>query len=210
MTTVILHGCFKKLFGEKIKIHLGNIEFKNIIYAIDCVKNGFRKQFSDFCKEGKGYVFLKKNKDLHIVPLIGGSGLEVLFVASILFSLAAGTAFVSGMGLAMMILMAISFILSGLYNYLTIKKEIKNALSQLKPKYVSKGGGFSSTNIKSKGSRLFETESNDIVQGIDVPIGYGRFKIGSKIIHLSSKDFLSSSTFDQVVFENAKNNIIII
>ena len=97
MTTVKIYGLLSKEFGTTIKIHLGKIN--DVLIAIDAVKNGFRKKVNELSKSNFNYSLEidKKNKTIHILPIIGGSGKAWKWIVTVVLFVAAVVAAFFGM-----------------------------------------------------------------------------------------------------------------
>lgn len=179
MTSVILHGRLGKEFGEHHKFLVRKPI--DAIRALIANKKGFYKAFKTWGKQGRLYQIIcddkiieddnelnnaRKIKEIHICPIIAGAGGDggigqiivgtLLIVTGIFLG---GNAFLINAGIAMIVggVMAMLF-------------------PPPTPTFES--------NVQSK-SFLFSSTENSTVQGIPVPIGYGRMRIGSKVISTS-------------------------
>lgn len=194
MTNVYLHGKLGKVFGEKHKFMVSKPI--DAIKALMANKKNFKKAFKTWGKEGKFYEIIcderiienenellnpRKIKDIHICPVVlgaGGSGNKDLAFLQIVVGvlliatgvgLAGGFANLSqaGFGAQLAFNLGVGFVVGG-------------AMSLLFPPPVP---SFQSS-VQSK-SYLFSSLENSTVQGEPIPVGYGRLRIGSKIIETS-------------------------
>jgi len=104
MTTIIFEGYLGKIFGKKIKIHLGNLN--KIIDSIDCIKNGFRKKLIELSNKGCHYSIVRKNSDLYFVPLVSGGGKWFIVIIAVIL-------IVVGVGALLMAGLSMSFLATG-------------------------------------------------------------------------------------------------
>ena len=99
MTTIIFEGYLGKIFGKKIKLHLGNLN--KIIDSIDSIKNGFRKKLIELSNKGCHYSIIKKESDLYFVPLVSGSGKWiVVIIAVVLVVVGVGALLLAGLSMS--------------------------------------------------------------------------------------------------------------
>lgn len=176
MKHIILHGLLAKKFGKKINIFLNKIE--NIFSAIDCIKIGFKKEIQDLHNEGYYYSLIEKDKnEIHLIPSIAGSGplLIVVFFAAV--------AVASYLGATTLV---VSLILAGL-QYL-IASNMKSPEMTFKQQYQAVGG-YATTTQSRGDSYVFQNETNLALQGVVLPIGYGRIKANSLIINFSVRNY---------------------
>lgn len=176
MKTVYLHGNLGKCFGEKWELAVCSIG--EVMQAIEANNEGFLQYIIDRDKSGEEYVILKKDpgkikneqeienclieessqnlseldKEIHILPLVSGAGLVTAIVGAI--SAIATKAFV--------VKLAISLI-AGIAMQAIMKP----------PKPPERKTPTSTKSFLLSGSRTRQA------QGIAVPLGYGRLKIGA-------------------------------
>lgn len=197
MTKVYLHGLIGEEFGKEWNISI--CKPKDVIHAIDSQEEGFRKRLLELSEKGMQYAIvvddqlvdevsvfkLGKIKEIHIVPVIFGSGPAIFFAVGLLSlgsAAAVGTGTFIGSLLLSVGLSAISFGISSLLS----KPPSQNAISN------------SATVSATTKSFLFTNKENIAAQGTPVPLGYGRLQIGSAIIQESIKSYPNSlSTFDE-------------
>lgn len=183
MTSVILHGRLGKKFGKHHKFLI-----KKPIDAIKALmanKKGFYKAFKTWGREGKIYQvicdgktindeneMLLNNKvdEIHICPIIAGAAEKAGIFQTIVGALLIVAGAIVGPGNpvgAALINAGIAMVVGGVMAML---------FPPPTPTFES--------NVQSK-SFLFSSTENSAVQGVPVPIGYGRLRIGSKVISTS-------------------------
>jgi predicted phage tail protein len=190
MTTVTLHGILAKEFQETFNLNISSP--KEVFDAISCTYANFRHRIVDLSRDGIHFTMLingkriEKEEELHLqhdqpidlVPVICGAGKAGTIVAVIalgvitggaglalgLGSVAGSALFSFGVGLAMM--------------------GVQMALAP-KPKMERPSADVSA----SKQSFNFSSKANVAEQGIPVPVGYGRLRVGSAVIQSSIKSF---------------------
>lgn len=222
MTTIVLNGILGKVFPKKIKLNLGRIN--DFVNAIDSIYKGFRFKMKELAENGYNYAYKydKEKKELTIIPLISGAGKNAIIIIAIVlivvavllapFTLgafasllgssgSAGAAIVAAGGaisfaqaagiflVSAMFMTGISLLVQGL-----MMKPLKAPPAELK----AVGGGTMSASGSSK-SYVFSGDRNVATQGTSVPIGYGKMKVGSRLIHLSIKSFSTFLTFEDAV-----------
>lgn len=212
MTHIYIKGILAKKFGNYFSGFINNAY--SAMKLIDANKNGFFKSLIDLNKKNMFYViicdgkvvsdqndFLEKRKinKIYIIPMIVGSGgFAVLALGLTAGSLSAIV--VAGVVNAL-ISTAINLGISFLMN--AINRQSSPNIGQQK---IAVGG--STASIEGKGrSYIFSNKQNLVSQGSSIPIGYGKMKISSNLIHASVKNYstsqiaedefklLSSSTF---------------
>ena len=206
MKKVYLHGAIGKRFGRKWDIAAHSVP--EILTAIECNSDGFFKYIFDKNREGVDYIFLNKNplhikneeslkesllskdylninysnKEIHIIPLAQGGGLITAIANSLFFFLPAKAATFMA---TMTVMLAVSFTLNAIF----------------KPPEPPKPGKQISTK-----SFLLSGGRNRQAQGIPIPIGYGRLKIGSANIDTKELTLpLTSNTESDLALESFTN-----
>ena len=181
MIKVTLHGRLGKIFG-------GSHEF-NIASGADAYKAlraNFKKFESivlEFSKKGQHYMIvvddeeikdfdqfskLKVVKEVHFVPVILG-------------------AFIFGL-LTLLVVKAFAIVSSTTFLTSLIGSLLVVGITSLLFKPPSAGAATSNTNAGAN-SYFFGGRTNTAQQGTVVPVGYGRLKIGSLIVHTSLSAF---------------------
>lgn len=185
MTTVYLHGLLGKEFGRKFRFSLGRP--KDSIWAIDANKKGFVNRLIELAKKGANYsvvvdgrisqnILLETSaKELHIIPSISGSAGVAVAVGVVAAIVGYAGTFGSVVS-AILIAVGTAAVSYGISNLM--QKDQKTDV-----------GSASATSTAFSRSFLFSNGENITEQGIPVPIGYGRLRIGSAVIQSTIKSF---------------------
>ena len=196
MTQVTLHGIlakeFKKTFSLAIK------RPKEVFDAISCTHNNFRHRIVELANQGVHFTLLvdgKKmttieelsivsdNQQIDIVPLVCGAGKAGAIIAVIALGvLTGGAGFAMGAGMlaggatlgSALVNIGVGLVMMG----------IQMALAP-KPKMDRPSADVNSA----KQSFLFSSKANVAEQGIPVPVGYGRLRVGSAVIQSTIKSY---------------------
>ena len=187
MTTIRLHGILGKEYSDVFSLKIGNPS--SVLSAIDCNRKGFLKRVVELQKQGfiydvivnktriaDGYQMdtMRNPETIDLVPVIVGSGP----IGAFLFG---GTSILGSL--------AGSLALAG----------ISYALS---PKPDRQDQRVSATAEASRSSFVFGNVINTASQVTPVPIGYGRLKIGSKVIQATVKSFPQNQQTQNVLTAN--------
>lgn len=197
MTVIKFHGFLKKIYGEELKINLGNLN--NVILAIDSIKKNFRKILNDLFSKGKNYSIEidYKNKIINFVPAIMGSGkVWNYIIGAVLIVVGVVLLFIPGMQY-----FGISLIVSGI-NMIVMTALMKTP--KLPQSRVAVGGNAS--RAMRDGDPQF-SNLNSATQGSPIPIGYGKLKVGSQTVNYSQKSFPQYVSFRDAVFIDFKQVI---
>lgn len=210
MKTVYLHGDLGKRYTRKLEVDAKTIP--EIMWALECNLDGFFEHMYKLRSEGTEYIMLSNykpekpeetraedlitsqsyeinytSKEIHLVcgiqggvvitPLVGaiGAGLSGLAagLGSALGSL--GSALAGGFGAGAT---ASGFTATGFFQAIAVSVAISFVMQALfKPPEPPKPGEQISTK-----SYLLSGAQNKTAQGIPVPLGYGRLKIGATVI----------------------------
>jgi predicted phage tail protein len=186
VTTVKLYGILSKEFGHTIKIHLGKVN--DVLNAIDAIKSGFRKKVAELNNNKYNYCLEidKKNKTIHILPAIGGSGKAWKWIVTAVLVVLAVAAFYFGMWSLGASLLMNAFSM-GMMAAMKPQKEQQ-------PAKMAMGGAYSQLSTETQ-SYIFSNQQNVSTQGAIVDLGYGRFKANSKVIAISVKSFPTNIKF---------------
>jgi hypothetical protein len=204
MTNIILHGILAKEFGTsfRMKIH----KAANVIKAIDVNRRTFNKRIFELSREGLNYTMIvdgkkiteleelniqKEPQEIHLVPLIFGSGGFV--AAAAIFG---GTALgIAGGGLT------VAFVAASVINAVILTATSVGLQMLLAPK-PDAGPAISATTKALSESFAFSNKGNVAAQGSAVPVGYGRLKVGSKLIQMSVKSFPQNQNATSIMRQN--------
>lgn len=210
MTQVTLHGIlgqeFQKCFSLAIK------RPKEVFDAISCAYPQFRNRLAELARQGIHFtvlidgkriekaedLYISTSQDLDIVPIICGAGSNGGIIAVIAIGLLTG-----GAGLVMSVgwltSIGASIALMGLQMALAPKPKMERPSSDV-------SGAKQSFNFSSK--------ANVAEQGIPVPVGYGRLRVGSVVVQSSIKSYPQAFQEEDIFqsnenFSQAKTNAAI-
>ena len=187
MTTIRLHGILGQEYKNVFSMKIGNPS--SVLSAIDCNRSGFIKRVIELQKQGFAYDIIvnktratkpenidsiKNPETIDLVPVIVGSG-----PFGSIFS------FMFGGSLMGSIVGSLAF--SAISYALSPKPEVQ---------------GVEATAQASTSSFVFGSPLNTASQGVPVPIGYGRLKVGSKVIQASIKSFPQNQQTQNVLTAN--------
>jgi predicted phage tail protein len=223
MTIIRLHGILAKKFGSVIKLHIGNLN--QIISALDSIKTGFRKEINRISQEG-GHYCIERDSDsvVHILPFLcgfKGGFLTILLIVAIVVIVVVITVVTLGTGglaastlltgataggsftaLSVATFLAFQIALGVLISVLTYK-EPKEATLKVE---ASVGGASGGTEAVGK-SYTFSNLNNAEAQGVSIPLGYGKMRIGSRVINVSIKDYPTNYKFEDETSINQSQSV---
>jgi len=188
MTQVILHGILAKEFRKSFNLAIKRP--KEVFDAISCSHGNFRNRVVELANQGIHFTLLvdgkkitelqelniqKESQEIHLVPLIIGSGGAIIVAAIIGGGATAGT-LVGGAAFAATLInsLIIGVAMMGIQMMLAPKPEMQRP---------------ESTVNSAKRSFLFSSKANVAEQGIPVPVGYGRLRVGSAVIQATIKSY---------------------
>ena len=186
MTQVTLHGILAKEFKKNFSLAIKRP--KEVFDAISCSHSNFRNRVTELANQGIHFALLvdgkkitelqelniqKESQEIHLVPLIIGAG--GVFVAGLIF----GAEAVAAGGLAAFAASAINAVIIGV-----VSMGVQMALAP-KPKMDRPESVVNSA----KQSFLFSSKANTAEQGIPVPVGYGRLRVGSAVVQSTIKSY---------------------
>jgi len=152
--SIKLHGIIARRFEEKLDIP-SEIDESFLFEILNMKFNGFKLFIQRQAQEGVFYKTIKVDEDYHIVPVICGNiGAMAGMIGSQLLSSFVGN-FVT------------SAILGGI-------------MGMISPVEAEEGMGAESTVVLQ--STRFSGLENKASQGSKIPVGYGRLRIGSKLV----------------------------
>lgn len=186
MTKVVLHGIlgkeFKKTFNFLIK------RPKDVFEAISCSHSNFRHRVTELAKQGIHFTLLMDGKKMNsneefsqdinaeridIVPLILGAGDSLNeIVGAVLIVIGTVISFMGNPQIGIPIAMA----------------GLQIMLMPDPPKLPRPQADVSAA----KQSFIFSSKANTTEQGIPVPVGYGRLRVGSAVIQSTVKSYPQS------------------
>lgn len=194
MIKINLHGILGFEFGKEFDVYAKNAFFA--LKALTCIKSNFLNRLRQLNKEGfsysiivdgewvyddKNFNSLKEIKNLDIVPNICGAELITLLLGGLFAGLgaAAGGATLAGA-------LAIGVLSIGLAILTNVLNKPKSEQQNVNAQFV---GGQAMSSFSRNRSYAFSNVDNVASQNIPIPIGYGRMRIGSKIIQTSIKSY---------------------
>lgn len=189
MTDIILHGILAKEFGEKFKMKINKA--KNVVKAIDVNRRNFHQRIIELSKEGLNYTLIvdgqkiseiqelninKEPKEIHLVPMIIGSG-PVAVGTAIITAIAGAAAATAAGATAAFIVGSIAL------------AAVSIGLSMLLAPKPDAGPPISASTKAMSDSFAFSNKVNVASQGSPVPVGYGRLIVGGQVIQFAAKSF---------------------
>jgi predicted phage tail protein len=201
MTDIIVHGILAKEFRANFKFKINSP--KEIFDAISCIYPKFRNRLAELTNQGIHYSILingnkirsevdlmsfKECQTIDLIPTICGAGSSGGIIATLALGLATG-----GLGLAAGGFFGTFASLSSLAAYSTTLTSIGVGLigmsvqAMLAPKPDMQRP--SADVGAAKQSFNFSSKANTTEQGIPVPVGYGRLRVGSSVIQSSIKSY---------------------
>ena len=205
MTNIILHGILAKEFGENFKMQI--YKAANVIKAIDVNRRNFNKRIFELSREGLNYTMIvdgkkiteleelniqKEPQEIHLVPLIIGAG-GFSLVAAIIGGGATAASVAAAGGIAAFAATAINMV---------VITAISIGLQMLLAPKPDAGPPMSASTKALKESFNFSNKANVAAQGVPVPVGYGRLKVGSQLIQMSIKSYSQSSESTVAMTQN--------
>jgi len=186
MTQVILHGILAKEFRKNFSLAIKRP--KEVFDAISCAHSNFRNRIAELANQGIHFALLvdgkkitelqelniqKESQEIHLVPLIIGAGGAA--IAGVIF----GAGSVAAGGLAAFTATAINAVIIGVAT-MGIQMMLAPKPEMQRPESVVNSA---------KQSFLFSSKANVAEQGIPVPVGYGRLRVGSAVIQSTIKSY---------------------
>jgi predicted phage tail protein len=198
MTQVTLHGILAKEFRKTFSLSIKRP--KEVFDAISCVHNNFRNRLVELANQGIHFALLvdgkkmtnieelsvvSNNQQIDIVPLVCGAGKAGAIIAVIVLGvLTAGAGFALGATAAAGSFTAGAATALQGFGIGLVMMGIQMALAP-KPKMDRPSADVNSA----KQSFTFSSKANVAEQGIPVPVGYGRLRVGSAVIQSTIKSY---------------------
>ena len=178
MTKIYLHGILAQEYGKVFKYHIAKP--KDALKAIDANREGFIPRILQLQQKGFLYdIIVDKQKVVSAHQLEIGGVERIDIVPAIVGSGFIGT--------------AVSWLFSGkvLANIVVAVglAAVQYALTPKPDLGIPEQQRLSAEAAAQKSSYIFSTEINTAEQGTNVPLGYGRLKVGSAVIQSSMKSF---------------------
>jgi predicted phage tail protein len=183
MTQVILHGILAKEFRKNFSLAIKRP--KEVFDAISCAHSNFRNRIAELANQGVYFTLLvngKKmtsmeelsivsdNQKIDIVPVICGHG--GAFIPAIIGAVVKAAIYVAGNPFLSSLVVGVA--LMGIQMMLAPKPKMDRPESVVN---------------SAKQSFLFSSKANIAEQGIPVPVGYGRLRVGSAVIQSTIKSY---------------------
>jgi predicted phage tail protein len=209
MTIINLHGILAREFGKEFTMYIEKP--KQAIDAIDANKPFFKKRILELSQQGIHYSILVDGENIahpeqleikkaitvvDLTPVICGQGFTALIttIAGALTT-AGGTAAVIGTALATAgTATALGSFIGGALNMIAVTL-IQQALapSQKPQRTEARISG-------AKESFLISSKGNLTEQGVPVPVGYGRLRIGTSIVQSTVKSYPQRQRISNALF----------
>jgi predicted phage tail protein len=199
MTNIYLMGILREKFGSIFKGYVKNA--LSALKLIDCNKRGFLDEIFNLNKLGFNYsiicdgeIIKNKNelienkciKSIYIIPNLEGSG---DFIAISLGLAAQGSLTFMGHVVSFLVNTAISLAIS----FLTSSLNNQGSMPQ-RSSAIAIGGATATIEAQGK-SYVFSNKENIASQGSAIPVGYGKMKINSQVIHANIKTYSTNYSF---------------
>jgi len=215
MTVVNLHGILAHEFGDSFLMEIEKP--KQVIDAITCNKALFKKRILELSQQGIHYSILidgenivseyqleikKENTVIDFAPVICGRGFVTLLTAI-------GSALAGAGGALGVIGGALGTIGSaGWASTLigTVLNSVAMAVIQQALAPSEKPQRTEATVSGTKESFLISSKGNLAEQGIPVPVGYGRLRVGSYIIQSTIKSYPQKYQTKKALTGDIRNN----
>jgi predicted phage tail protein len=213
MAKITLHGLIGRLFGNSFNINVNSA--MSVLKALDANREGFFKKMYDLNNQGYDYYIIINGEQVNnenqfiekkiintvdIIPAIYGSGTAI--VTSLASAAFAET--LTGVIIATIINVAISSAIS--LGVSLIMSALQKQSAGPQQSYMSIGGAAAAVEAKGK-SYIFSNYQNAVNQGSPLPVGYGRTKIASNVIHSSIKDYPTNYKFEDETNINQSQSI---
>jgi predicted phage tail protein len=207
MTKINLHGILAFEFGNSIEIFLRKP--KEVFNAIDANKKNFYKRVMELSEQGLNYSIIvdgfdiknleelevnKSPKVIDLVPIICGRGPVVAAIGAAVaigagYALGAGLVTTAGAILAAQVALSVGIGLLGMGIQMMLAPKPENQKGQAPEASIGTASALNQ-------SFYFTNRINVAQQGVPVPLGYGRLRIGSYVIQntITSHSHKLSST----------------
>jgi predicted phage tail protein len=211
MTIINLHGILAHEFGREFTMYIEKP--KQAIDAIDANKPLFKKRILELSQQGIHYSILVDGENIahpeqleikkaitviDLTPVICGQGFTAL-ITTIAGALtggagAVGAALVTGSVAAGFTATALTSFIGGALNMIAVTL-IQQALapSQKPQRTEARISG-------AKESFLISSKGNLAEQGVPVPVGYGRLRIGTSIVQSTVKSYPQRQRISNALF----------
>jgi len=211
MTQITLHGILAKEFRKTFSLAIKRP--KEVFDAISCTHSNFRNRMVELANQGIHFTLLvdgKKmttieelsiasdNQRIDIVPLVCGAGKAGAIIAVIALGvLTGGAGFAMGAGIisggaalgSTLVNIGVGLVMMGIQMALAPKPKMDRPSSDVN---------------SAKQSFLFSSKANVAEQGIPVPVGYGRLRVGSAVIQSTIKSYPQAFKKENSLFSDGQ------
>lgn len=175
MTKVILHGLLGKKFGEEHEFFVRKPS--DALKALMANKSGFAKAFRTWGREGKFYQIICDGKLINSEQALDDKG-EYQQIELVPAVLGASDEFKTVLGV---VLIVVGYAFPGPWTpFLYAVGSSLLTMGIMGMLYPAPVPSFESS--PQAKSFIFSSTENAQVQGVPVPVGYGRLRVGSKVI----------------------------
>ena len=188
MTKIRLHGILKYEFGDCFEFKISKP--KEALFAIEANRPNFRKRILDLYKKGFHYTVLvdgkKVSTDEELNIIKEDSTIDLVPVI------------VGGGPIAPLV---------GAIVVAVVVAAIGVALALLLAPKPPEPPDISVTARAFEQSFIFSNKANIAVQGVPVPVGYGRLRIGTSVVQACVKNFPRNQVPQDILAENGYNAV---
>jgi predicted phage tail protein len=210
MTIINLHGILAREFGKEFTMHIEKP--KQAIDAIDANKPLFKKRILELSQQGIHYGILVDGENIShpeqleikkaitvvdLTPVICGQGFTAL-ITTIAGALTGGA---GAVGAALVTATATGFAATSLTSF------IGGALNMIAVTLIQQALAPSQkpqrTEARISGAKesfLISSKGNLAEQGVPVPVGYGRLRIGTSIVQSTVKSYPQRQKISNALF----------
>lgn len=212
MTNIHLHGVLTESYPSLLRIQLRRIS--DATQALDAICDGFRLKIIKLANMGIHYAIIadgldvktmeelhiiKEPKEIHFIPMICGSGAVLLAAGAALMYFAvpltaAGT-FLGGLGVTTGMVMGFGTLVAGIGLQMLLAPKPKNE----RPESAVSG--------LSESSFIGASSANLMTQGSPLPLGYGRLRVGSAVINVTTKSFQASLKTNKAMLSESDGEV---
>lgn len=204
MTKIFLYGRISQKFGKVFKANINNVF--SALKSIDCNREGFIKEVKELSRKGFDYFMIvdgdmienneelferRKIEEIHLVPAVYGSGYALALAIGFTGVTAQVVGFVITMALSAAVSLGVGYLMAAL-----------NKQAQPPQQHIAVGGASAAVEAAGK-SYIFNNLQNIAAQGASIPVGYGRYKIGSNVVQISIKNYPTNQTYTNEFSNNA-------
>jgi predicted phage tail protein len=189
---------------ELIKLHNEGFD-----YFYDFSKKNEINVFPILCGSGKGGLFIIIAIILIVLIVVAAAAMAAFLTAAGATSgvgataavstfgvLSGAAAFGAGVGIgASLAVGAIALAFNAAVGLLVAGIQMSTAKTPEMQQQHGSSGGATSSVAQSTKSYIFNNIGNQATQGSPIPIGYGRFRVGSKLIGISIKNYSTNQTY---------------